>query len=117
MKMLAHDVYFTLNDNSEEAKARLVVACKKYLSTHPGTVWFAAGLLVEENRREVNDRAFDVALHVVFKDKESHDLYQKADLHEQFVVENRANWKAVRVFDSYLDATDHGEVEMPAEKQ
>lgn len=117
MTMLAHDVYFTLKDNSEAAKAGLVAACRKYLSSHPGTVWFAAGVLVEENRREVNDRDFDVALHLVFKDKESHDLYQKADLHEQFVEENRANWKAVRVFDSYLDATDHAEVEIPAETQ
>ena len=112
--MLAHDVYFTLNDNSDEARRKLVDDCKKYLANHPGTVWFAAGELVAEHDRDVNDREFDVALHLVFKDKVSHDQYQTADDHNRFIEENRENWKKVRVFDSCLAVTDHGEVEMPA---
>ena len=40
--MLAHSVFFTLNDNRPEAVGRLVAACRKYLSGHPGTVYFAA---------------------------------------------------------------------------
>ena len=103
--MLAHDVYFSLTDNSPGAKATLVAACKKYLADHPGTVWFAAGTLAPELTREVNDLDFDVALHVVFKDMASHDQYQKAKEHLQFIAENKANWKQVRVFDSRLDAT------------
>ena len=35
--MLAHNVYFTLHDNSAAAKEKLVAACKKYLTGHPGT--------------------------------------------------------------------------------
>ena len=109
-RMLAHDVYFTLKDGSPEAVAKLTGSCKKYLSSHPGTVWFAAGPLVEEHQREVNDRAFHVALHIVFKDKASHDKYQTAPEHHQFIEENRDDWQSVRVFDSYLDATGHGEI-------
>lgn len=112
-RMLAHDVYFTLNDNSDQAKEALVAACKKYLSTQPGTVWFAAGPLVAENQRDVNQRDFDVALHLVFKDKASHDHYQSAPEHHQFIEENSKNWKTVRVFDSYVDAFSHGDVAMP----
>jgi len=112
-RMLAHDVYFTLNDDSPQAKEKLVAACQKYLSTHPGTVWFAAGPLVEEHARDVNDRDFHVALHLVFKDKASHDAYQNAAEHHRFIEENRDNWKAVRVFDSYLDVSGHGDVEIP----
>lgn len=112
--MLAHDVYFSLNDNSPEARQKLVNACKKYLSGHPGTVWFAAGPLAEEFQREVNDRGFDVALHLVFKSKAAHDEYATAERHLQFIQENKANWKQVRVFDSYLDVSSHEGVAMEA---
>jgi succinylarginine dihydrolase len=98
--LLVHNVYFALKDNSEAAKQRLLAACKKYLSSHPGTVFFACGTLATELRREVNDRDFDVGLHVIFRDQAAHDQYQAAPLHEQFIEENKANWKKVRVFDS-----------------
>lgn len=114
-RMLAHDVYFSLKDNSPEAKAKLVAACKKYLAGHPGTVWFAAGSLAEDFQREVNDRDFDVALCLVFKDKAAHDAYQKHERHLKFIEENKDNWKKVRVFDSYLDVTDHGQIAPAAE--
>ena len=100
--MLAHMVYFTLKDNSSAAKEKLVAACKKHLSGHPGEVFFAAGTLCEDLKREVNDRDFDVALHIVFKDKAAQDQYQTAPRHEEFIKENRDNWKKVRVFDSYV---------------
>ena len=101
--MLSHDVYFALKDTSPEAKKKLVAACKKYLSKHPGEVFFAAGTLAEDLNRPVNDRDFDVALHIVFKDKESHDKYQDAERHKQFIEENKDNWKKVRVFDSVVE--------------
>lgn len=115
-KMLAHDVYFSLNDNSPRAREKLVAACKKYLSDHPGTVWFAAGPLAGDLNRDVNDREFDVALHVVFQNKAAHDRYAKAEKHLKFIEENKANWKKVRVFDSYVEAFAHGSVEgMPGQ--
>jgi len=114
-RMLAHDVYFTLKDKSPQAKEKLVVACKKYLSGHPGTVWFAAGPLAEEFEREVNDRGFDVALHVVFVDKAAHDQYQTSERHLKFIAENKDSFEKVRVFDSYLDVTDHGATAPAAE--
>jgi len=101
--MLSHDVYFSLKDNSPEAKKKLVAACKKYLSGHPGEVFFAAGTLAESLKREVNDVQFDVALHIVFKDMASHDKYQEAKRHQQFIDQNKDNWKKVRVFDSIVE--------------
>lgn len=100
--MLAHMVYFSLKDSSAEAKDKLVAACKKHLSGHKGTVFFAAGTLCEELKREVNDRDWDVALHLVFADQVAHDAYQTADRHEAFIKENKDNWKKVRVFDSFV---------------
>ena len=109
-RMLAHDVYFTLKDRSEEASAKLVAGCQKYLSDHPGTVWFAAGPIVAEHEREVNDRGFDVALHIVFKNKAAHDKYQDAPKHHEFIEECGDLWESVRVFDSWLDVSGHGEL-------
>jgi hypothetical protein len=98
--MLAHNVYFTLNDNSAVAIERLIAAGKKYLTGHAGTVFFAVGTLAAELNRPVNDREFDVALQVVFDDMAAHDEYQQSPRHLAFIAENKGNWKKVRVFDA-----------------
>ncbi len=102
--MLSHNVFFSLHDNSSAAIERLAAACKTYLTGHPGTVFFAAGPLADEFERPVNDRAFDVALHVVFADRAAHDAYQEAPRHLTFIAENKPNWKQVRVFDSWVES-------------
>ena len=88
-----------VKDRSPEACERLVEACHKYLSGHPGTVSFAAGKLADTTR-EVNVRDFDVALNLIFEDRNAHDQYQVAERHAQFIEENRDNWQGVRVFDA-----------------
>ena len=98
--MIVHDVYFTLKESSPEARSKLVEACRKYLSDHPGTVFFAAGARAEEFDRPVNDRDWDVGLHIIFKTKADHDRYQDAAKHKQFIQENQNGWKKVRVFDT-----------------
>jgi heme-degrading monooxygenase HmoA len=103
MPLLAHNVYFALNDPSAAAVEELVESCKKYLSRHPGVVFFAAGALCRELERPVNDRDFDVALHVVFEDKAAHDAYQAAPEHHEFIAKHKAGWRKVRVFDSYVE--------------
>ncbi|MEM7234333.1 MAG: Dabb family protein, partial [Planctomycetota bacterium] len=97
--MLAHNVFFTLKDSSKESIDAMVAACEKYLKPHPGVEFFGAGSLVEDLDRPVNDRDFHVGLHVVFATREDHDRYQVADLHNQFIDENKDSWAAVRVFD------------------
>ena len=98
---LAHMVYFTLKDRSPEAIDKLVAACHRYLTDHPGTVYFSVGTLADL-ARPVNDRQFDVALHVVFQNRQAHDAYQVAPRHLQFIAEGKPNWDQVRVFDSNL---------------
>ena len=101
--ILVHDVYFTLHDASAEAKARLVEACLEHLSGHTGCLAMSAGTCAPEFDRPVNDRAFDVALHVTFVDKASHDAYQEHPRHKRFLEASRPNWKQVRVFDSWVE--------------
>ena len=102
--MLAHNVFFSLKDSSETSRSKLVAACKTYLTSHPGIVFFACGTLEKELSRPVNDQNFDVSLHLVFESKVAHDVYQDAPLHHKFVEENRDNWATVRVFDSDVEA-------------
>jgi hypothetical protein len=115
-KMLSHDVFFSLKDRSPEARDKLIAACKKYLSGHPGTIWFGAGPLGEEFQRDVNDRDFDVALHIVFKNKAAHDEYSKAERHQKFIEETKDDWAKVRVFDSYVTVSSHEGVAMEGDK-
>ena len=70
---------------------------------HRFRTWFSSArssVLEPELSRPVNDRSFDVALHIVFESKSAHDVYQDAPRHHAFVDENRDNWATVRVFDS-----------------
>ena len=99
--MLAHNVFFSLHDNSPAAIASLVADCHKYLSRHPGEVFYAAGTLSDVDR-PVSDRDYDVALHVVFTDRAALDAYAVAPRHQEFIAANKANWKKVRVFDSVV---------------
>src|SRR5262245_21607835 len=103
--LLVHNVYFSLKDNSDAQVEKLLAACRKYLTPHPGIVFFACGRLAPELKREVNDRDFDVGLHIIFDSLANHDKYQEAALHVQFIDENKANWKKVRVFDSTCPRT------------
>jgi hypothetical protein len=98
--MLGHMVYFTLKDRSTAAIDKLVRSCHTHLTGHPGTVYIAAGTVVPDLTRSVNQTDFDVALQVVFESRAAHDAYQTAPRHLAFIEENKANWDRVRVFDA-----------------
>jgi len=97
---LAHVVFFTLKDQSPASRQAFVAACDKYLTDHPGTVHYSAGVREPSYQRPVNDQEFDVALVVVFDSKEAHDQYQVAPRHKEFIAEQSVNWSKVRVFDA-----------------
>ena len=99
---IGHMVYFKLKDATPEAKLKLVEACDTYLEARDGVVFYAAGVRGEEFKREVNDLDFDVSLHIVFKDKASHDAYEVHPEHLKFIEAGKANWTKVRVFDSEM---------------
>ena len=100
---MVHNVYFTLHDRSDAAVANLIAACNKYLTRQPGIVFFAAGSLAKDLTRPVNDRDWDVSLHLVFATPEHQAAYQDDPAHHQFIDENKANWAKVRVFDSLVE--------------
>ncbi len=99
MPQLAHIVFFTLNDPTPENRQKLVALCQEHLKGHPGEVYFSVGTLADYSR-PVNDRDYDVALHVVFESREAQDAYQTATRHLKFIEAAKPMWKRVRVFDS-----------------
>jgi quinol monooxygenase YgiN len=101
--MLAHSVYFSLHDNSENALRALLDGCHRYLGSHPGVLFYAAGTCSPIDR-PVSDRDYDVALVVVFPDIAAHDAYQETPAHQQFIAAFKDNWRKVRVFDATVTA-------------
>jgi len=104
--MFGHCVFFTLKDKSESAVKSLVDDCHKYLAPIPGIVFYAAGTMAEEMKRPVNDRDFDVALHVVFTDKAAGDAYQVHENHAAFIERRSGDWEKVRVFDAHVEGVE-----------
>lgn len=102
---LAHMVFFTLKERTDANRDALVAGCKKYLGGHQGTVYFSVGTRGKEFDRDVNATDWDVALHLVFKNKAAHDTYQEHPRHLKFIEENKQYWGKVQVYDSYLTPT------------
>jgi hypothetical protein len=99
---LAHMVFFSLKDHSSEAREKFVASCQKHLTGHEGTVYFSVGTIAEDVEEPVSVKDFDVALHVLFENKDAKAKYLEHPRHKRFVDENRASFAKVRVFDSYL---------------
>jgi len=102
MPRLAHHVFFTLADDSEASVNRLLAACEKYLTDHEGVIDFAVGRRDTTLNRPVNNTDYHVSLHVVFRDRAAHDVYQTAPRHLEFIAQEKATWKSVAIFDSLL---------------
>ncbi|PAY18769.1 Dabb family protein [Rhodopirellula sp. SM50] len=102
MARLAHHVFFTLKDNSPAAVDSLVADCQKYLDDHDGVIGFSVGRRDTELDRPVNVK-FDVSLHVIFRDRATHDVYQTAPRHLEFIERQKENWATVQVCDSLLE--------------
>ncbi|MCO8122526.1 Dabb family protein [Stieleria sp. TO1_6] len=103
MSRLAHHVFFTLKDNSPEAVASLIGDAQEYLNNHDGVIDFSVGRRDAELDRPVN-AVYDVSLHVIFSDRATHDVYQTAPRHLEFISRQKENWASVMVCDSLLEA-------------
>lgn len=104
--MHIHNVFFSLKDNSDIQKQNLIRECYQYLSGLPGIVSFHCGLPAQTCNRPVNDRDFDVGLHVIFEDVADHDEHQSSPQHDEFVGRNRKNLENSRVFDTTAVQTE-----------
>ncbi|QDU42870.1 Stress responsive A/B Barrel Domain protein [Symmachiella dynata] len=99
----AHIVFFSLPDRSPSVRQRFIDMCVKYLANHPGQVHFSVADRDVEMTRPVSDRDFDIAMHMIFKDKASYDQYAEDGRHEEFITVAGSISNHRRVFDSYID--------------
>lgn len=105
---MGHMVFFKLADPSAKSREHFAGLCHKYLAKIPGITYFSVGALADDLDRDVNDKDFDIALHVVFKDRAAHDVYATHPQHLKLIELGSPLWTKVRVFDSDL-------VEAPSE--
>lgn len=97
--MFIHVVYFWMNPGTPDAaRAQLVEDCRNYLGTIPTVRHLYSGRPAM-TPREVVDNSYDVGLCVVLDDDAGHEVYQKHELHVQFIERNKAHWKRVQVYD------------------
>ena len=97
--MIAHNVFFTLNDNQPAMVQAMIDDCHKYLAHLPGVIFYAAGTCSDVDRA-VSDRDYDVgAARGVSGPCGALDEYMNAPKHVEFMDKHLGNWKEVRVFD------------------
>ena len=97
--MFIHVVYFWMNPGTPDAaRKQLVEDCRDYLGKIPTVRHLFSGRPAM-TPRDVVDNSYDVGLCVVLDDDAGHDVYQKHELHVQFIERNKAHWKRVQVYD------------------
>ncbi len=82
--MFSHIVIFWTKPGLANAADDLLAGMERYLKPIPGVLNFHAGRMTR-SRRAVVDQTYQVALNLVFPDKQTQDAYQVHPLHLEFV--------------------------------
>jgi hypothetical protein len=101
---LMHSIYFSLVDKSAASIKKFTEICVKLLSDHPGTCVFAIGELANL-KRDVSISNYDVAMNILWKNKDAYNNYLKSKKHEDFFPATKGMIGDTYVFDSYLVET------------
>ena len=96
--MFSHVVIFWTDPANPAAADELVAGGQKYLKSIPGALQFHMGKMVGSHRPVV-DQSYQVALNLIFPDKQAQDDYQVHPEHLKFVAECSKLWKKVTVYD------------------
>ncbi len=82
--MFSHVVIFFTDPNNPKAADELLAGCETFLRPIPGVLTYHAGRMVPSHRPVV-DQSYQIALNLVFTDKQAQDTYQVHPLHLEFV--------------------------------
>lgn len=82
--MFSHVVIFWTDPANPKATDELLAGMNKYLRPIPGVLQFHAGRMMPSHRPVV-EQSYQVALNLVFADKQAQDDYQTHPLHVEFV--------------------------------
>jgi len=81
--MFSHVVIFWTDPAKANATDELIAGANKYLKSIPGIVYFHVGKMATSHRAVV-DQTYQVALNIVFLDKQAQDDYQVHPQHVEF---------------------------------
>ncbi len=97
--MFSHIVIFWTRPEVPDAADKLIAGMHGYLKPIPGVLQFHTGRMVPSERAVV-DQSYQVALNLVFPDKQSQDAYQAHPRHLEFVEKVfKPNCSRVVVYD------------------
>lgn len=96
--MFSHVVIFWTDPANPNAADELIAGGQKYLKPIPGVIQFHMGKMVGSHRPVV-DQSYQVALNLIFPNKQAQDDYQVHPEHVKFVSECSKLWKKVTVYD------------------
>ena len=82
--MFSHVVIFWTAPANPNAADELLAGLEKYLRPIPGVLHFHAGKMASSHRSVV-DQTYQVALNILFPDKQTQDDYQAHPRHVEFV--------------------------------
>ncbi len=82
--MFSHVVIFWTKPEKPDSADALLAGMEKYLRPIPGALSFHIGRMVP-SPRPVVEQSYQVALNLVFPDKQAQDDYQVHPLHLEFV--------------------------------
>jgi len=82
--MFSHVVIFWTKPENPNAAEELILGARKYLQPIPGVIQFHIGRMAR-SERPVVDQSYQVALNIIFPDKQTQDDYQVHPLHIEFV--------------------------------
>lgn len=97
--MLTHTVLFWLNPETTPERRAQFESDLRALAAIPGSRRAIIGRPSSTGQRPVVDHSYDYALELDFDDVATHDLYQDAPAHHEFIANSREIWAKVQVFD------------------
>ena len=83
-KKLSHIVIFWADPTKPDAVKNLIAGAHQYLPGIPGILNFHVGTMVPSPRAVV-DQSYQVALNIIFEDKQAENDYQVHPSHVEFV--------------------------------
>jgi hypothetical protein len=82
--MFSHVVIFWTDPNDPQSADKLMAGAEQYLRPIPGVKVFHIGRMVKSHRPVV-EQSYQVALNLVFENKQAQDEYQVHPMHVEFV--------------------------------
>ncbi|NRA51094.1 MAG: Dabb family protein [Phaeodactylibacter sp.] len=95
----AHIVLFWMEGQSEETKATFRAEMEGFIKSSAYAQSMHIGTPAGTNRSVV-DNSYSFCLIVTFDSKKEHDLYQKEQVHLDFIEQTKGLWSKIQIYDS-----------------